>query len=52
MKKVMIITAERTGTGHKSSANAIDKELCKKGIETKQIDGFTTMGKFLYTNNN
>ena len=44
-KKVLILTAERTGTGHKSSANAIEKRLIKMGYETKQIDCFTMMGK-------
>lgn len=45
MKKVMILTAERTGTGHKSAANAIEKRLNKLGYETKQIDCFNMMGK-------
>ena len=44
MKKVLILTAERTGTGHKSSANAIEKKLVKLGYETKQIDCFNLMG--------
>lgn len=45
MKKIMILTAERTGTGHKSAANAIEKKLKLLGYETKQIDCFTMMGK-------
>ncbi len=45
MKKIMILTAERTGTGHKSAANAIEKKLNLLGYETKQIDCFTMMGK-------
>ncbi len=45
MKKVMILTAERTGTGHKSAANAIEKRLNNLGYETIQIDCFTMMGK-------
>ena len=46
MKRVMILTAERTGTGHKSAANAIQKRLDNLEYETSQIDCFTTMGKF------
>ena len=46
MKKVLIIMAERTGTGHKSSANAIEKQLNKIGdYEVKQLDVFYQMGK-------
>lgn len=45
MKRIMILTAERTGTGHKSVANAIEKRLNNLGYETKQIDCFTMMGK-------
>ena len=45
MKKIMILTAERTGTGHKSAANAIEKKLNNLGYETKQIDCFNLMGK-------
>lgn len=45
MKKVLILTAEKTGTGHKSAANAIEKELNKMGCITKQKDCFTMMGK-------
>lgn len=45
MKKVMILTAEKTGTGHKSVANAIEKKLDKSKYETIQIDCFTLMGK-------
>ena len=45
MKKVLILTSERTGTGHKSSANAIEKKLNNLGYETKQVDSFITMGK-------
>ncbi len=45
MKKVLILTAEKTGTGHKSAANAIEKELNKKGFKTRQKDCFTMMGK-------
>lgn len=45
MKKIMILTAERTGTGHKSAANAIEIGLNKLEYETMQIDCFTLMGK-------
>lgn len=45
MKKVMILTAERTGSGHKSAANAIEKKLDKSKYKTLQIDSFTMMGK-------
>ena len=45
MKKIMILTAERTGTGHKSAANAIEKRLKIHGYDIKQIDCFDMMGK-------
>ena len=45
MKKVLIITAEKTGTGHKSSSNAIEMKLKPLGYEVKQIDAFPFMGK-------
>lgn len=45
MKRIMILTAEKTGTGHKSAANAIEKKLNNLGYETKQIDCFTMMGR-------
>lgn len=45
MKKVLILMAERTGTGHKSGANAIENKLREMGYETKQLDCFKTMGK-------
>lgn len=45
MKRVMILTAERTGTGHKSAANAIQKRLDNSEYEINQIDCFTMMGK-------
>ena len=41
----MILTAERTGTGHKSAANAIESKLDKEEYEVKQIDSFTMMGR-------
>lgn len=38
--------SERTGTGHKSSANAIENKLnAVGGFEVKQLDCFKTMGK-------
>lgn len=46
MKKVLILTADKTGTGHKSSANAIEKQLRERGFDVRQEDSFLTMGKF------
>ena len=46
MKKIIILTAEKTGTGHKSAANALEKRLIPLGYEVKQIDCFKLMGKF------
>ena len=37
--------AERTGTGHKSAANAISRRLIEKGCTVKQLDCFPLMGK-------
>lgn len=45
MKKVLIIMANKTGTGHKSAANALEIRLNKLGYKVKQIDGFETSGK-------
>ena len=45
MKIVLILMAERTGTGHKSSANALEIELNNLGYKTKQIDCYDLMGK-------
>ncbi len=45
MKKVLILQAEKTGTGHKSAANAIEKKLNLLGYSTKQLNCFTLMGK-------
>lgn len=44
MSRVMILTAMKTGLGHRASANAIEKQLRERGIDTLQVDGFT-MGK-------
>lgn len=45
MNKVLILTAERTGTGHKSAANAIEHRLVSLGCTVKQLDCFPLMGK-------
>lgn len=45
MKKVLILTSIKTGSGHKSSSNAIEKKLIDAGYETKQLDVFPLMGK-------
>ena len=46
MKKVLILTAERTGTGHKASANAIENKLLQMGgFECRQLNCFSLMGK-------
>jgi processive 1,2-diacylglycerol beta-glucosyltransferase len=45
MKKVMIIMSERTGTGHKSAANAITKKLEPLGYVVEQLDAFPLMGR-------
>ena len=44
MKKILILTSEKTGSGHHASAKAIEKKLQDKGFETKQIDVFPLMG--------
>ena len=44
MKKVLILTADKTGSGHKACSNAIEKKLQERGYETKQIDAFPLMG--------
>ena len=45
MKKVLILTSIKTGSGHRSSSNAIEKKLKDKGFETKQLDVFPLMGR-------
>ena len=45
MGKVLILMAERTGTGHKSSANAIERHLVAQGCVVKQLNCFPLMGK-------
>ena len=37
--------AERTGTGHKSAANAIERNLTAQGCTVKQLNCFPLMGK-------
>ncbi|MCR4855325.1 MAG: hypothetical protein K5908_04075 [Erysipelotrichaceae bacterium] len=44
MKKVLILTSIKTGSGHKSSANAIEKKLTDFGYACKQLDVFPLMG--------
>lgn len=47
MKKVLILMAEKTGTGHKSSANAIKESIKEKtdDIEVIIYNAMTLMGK-------
>ncbi len=46
MNRILILMSERTGNGHKSGANAIEKKLKTLGdFEVKQLDCFKTMGK-------
>lgn len=45
MKKILILTSERTGTGHKSAANAIENKIDKQEYEVKQVDSFSMMGR-------
>ena len=45
MKKVLILTSVKTGSGHQSSSNAIEKKLKDRGFETKQVNTFTLMGE-------
>ena len=45
MKKILILTSEKTGTGHKSAANALEKQLEELNYDVKQIDCFKTMKK-------
>ena len=45
MKKIMILTANKTGTGHKSAANALENRLSKLGYEVKQVNSFKMMEK-------
>lgn len=44
-RKIMILTADRTGTGHKASANALEKQLQSRGYLTRQVNCFNLMGK-------
>ena len=45
MKKVLILTSIKTGSGHKSSSNAIEKKLKDAGYDTRQLDVFPLMGR-------
>lgn len=45
MKKILILTSEKTGTGHKSAANALEKQLKELNYDVKKIDCFKTMKK-------
>ncbi|MCM1403963.1 MAG: hypothetical protein NC133_00420 [Prevotella sp.] len=45
MNKVMILMAERTGTGHKSAANALERRLTALGCTVKQVNCFPLMGQ-------
>ncbi len=45
MKKILILTSIKTGSGHRSSANAIEKKLNDAGFKTRQIDVFPLMGR-------
>jgi len=45
MGKVLILMAERTGTGHKSAANALERNLVARGCVVKQLNCFPLMGK-------
>ena len=45
MKRVMILTSEKTGNGHRQAANAIEKHLLPLGYEIKKVNCFTKMGK-------
>ena len=44
MKKILILTSIKTGSGHKSSSNAIEKKLKDAGYDTRQLDVFPLMG--------
>ena len=45
MSRILILTSNKTGSGHRASANAIEKKLQDKGHETCQLDVFPLMGK-------
>ena len=45
MKKIMILTSEKTGNGHKSASNALQRYIDNDKYEIKQIDSFVLMGK-------
>ena len=45
MKNVLILTSIKTGSGHRSSSNAIEKKLIDAGYNTRQLDVFPLLGK-------
>ena len=45
MKKVMILTSDKTGNGHRVTANAIEKKLQEMGYDVKKVQIFKMMGK-------
>lgn len=45
MKKVMILSSEKTGNGHRQAANALEKQLISLGYDVKKVNCFTKMGK-------
>ena len=45
MKKVLILASEKTGSGHKSSSDAIEKKLKEAEYECRRMDAFPLMGK-------
>ena len=45
VKKILILTSIRTGSGHRSSSNAIEKKLKDAGYITKQLDVFPLLGR-------
>ena len=44
MKKILILTADRTGNGHQAASNALDRELSKLNYDVMQYDCFKAMG--------
>ncbi|MCQ2753284.1 MAG: hypothetical protein MJ206_03435 [Bacilli bacterium] len=45
MKKILIMTSERTGTGHKSAAKALANRLRSYQYDVKVVDAFTLGGR-------
>ena len=42
---MLILTSIKTGAGHRSSSNAIEKRLKDAGYDTRQLDVFPLMGR-------